>query len=298
VDLGNKRPAKTKDAAVSENQHPDAFEVLLSTSGDKELSSVQVLEGIAGIINRIRRNNPDLWQQILNEVRAHFFQVPETDTACQEAQPEIASELEQTYEALEISLREFRQAVAMAVAMEKRLEQELQKARDQASTWANRAATALKKGNVELHKEAQERQLQYAEAARQLDAQLGESRVAATKLRRNLTDAEISIQKVYTDKTILRVRENAANAHIRANHLIASLDVPGAMERLKRIENRVLDLEEVASTSHREHGQIHLDVNAMLVETTAALERSTRIIAILEDKLLANAPSQQTEMGK
>jgi phage shock protein A len=289
LDLGNsasKHPAKANDASVN------SIEILLSTAREEDLTSTQVSEAIAQIVNGIRRNKPDLWQQIVNDVRAQLMESSDTDTPSQATQSGIASDLERTYEGLQASLSHFRQAVAAAVASEKQLEQELTKAKDIASTWANRAAMALKEGKIELRMQAQERELQYADAAKELEAQLQEFRATTSTLRQNLTDTELSVQKAHTQKQILKVRENAARAQIRANDLISSLNVQSTMEQLKQIETLVVDLESKAA-SNTEHPKIELDANVLLLQTAAALERATTIMVLLEKRLPANGLSLQ-----
>src|ERR1700733_13443039 len=73
--------------------------------------------------------------------------------------------LEQTYQDLQSNLIQVRQAVAQAIATEKQLEQQLQKNKDQAATWQNRAAMALQQNSQELSNQAMERKQQYLEAA-------------------------------------------------------------------------------------------------------------------------------------
>jgi Phage shock protein A (IM30), suppresses sigma54-dependent transcription len=60
--------------------------------------------------------------------------------------------LEQTYQDLQSNLIQVRQAVAQAIATEKQLEQQLQKNKEQAETWHNRAAMAVQQNNDDLAK--------------------------------------------------------------------------------------------------------------------------------------------------
>src|ERR1700722_13958109 len=77
--------------------------------------------------------------------------------------------LEQTYQDLQNNLIQVRQAVAQAIATEKQLEQQLQKNRDQATTWQNRAAMAVQQNNDELARQALQRKQQFAQAAADLE---------------------------------------------------------------------------------------------------------------------------------
>ena len=106
--------------------------------------------------------------------------------------------LEQTYQDLQSNLIQVRQAVAQAIATEKQLEQQLQKNKDQAETWQNRAAMAVQQNNDELAKQALQRKQQFAQAAKDLEVQLKSQKEATTTLRQRLTDLESEVQKAYT----------------------------------------------------------------------------------------------------
>src|ERR1700736_5986838 len=88
--------------------------------------------------------------------------------------------LEQTYQDLQNNLIQVRQAVAQAIATEKQLEQQLQKNKDQAETWQNRAAMAVQQGNDDLAKQALQRRQQYVQAATDLETQLKSQKDSTT----------------------------------------------------------------------------------------------------------------------
>src|SRR5208282_308945 len=73
--------------------------------------------------------------------------------------------LEQTYQDLQNNLIQVRQAVAQAIATEKQLEQQLNKNKDQAATWQNRAAMAVQQDSDDLARQALQRKQQYSQAA-------------------------------------------------------------------------------------------------------------------------------------
>nr|MBP7576999.1 PspA/IM30 family protein [Candidatus Obscuribacter sp.] len=80
--------------------------------------------------------------------------------------------LEQSYNELQSNVISVRQAVAQAIATEKQLETQLQKNKDQAGTWQNRAGMAVQQNNDELARQALQRKQQYAQAAADLETQL------------------------------------------------------------------------------------------------------------------------------
>src|ERR1700677_1095753 len=151
--------------------------------------------------------------------------------------------LEQTYQDLQSNLIQVRQAVAQAIATEKQLEQQLQKNKDQAETWQNRAAMAVQQGNDDLAKQALQRRTQYAQAAADLETQLKTQRETTARLRQQLTDLEAEVQKAYTKKQVLIARDKAAQATSKANEILSKTTASGAMSVIERMETKVQERE-------------------------------------------------------
>ena len=151
--------------------------------------------------------------------------------------------LEQTYADLQSNLVQVRQAVAQAIASEKQLEQNLQRNRDQAETWHNRAAMAVQQGNDELAKQALQRKQQYATAVTDLETQLKSQREVTSGLRQKLTDLEAEVQKAYTKKTVLIARDKAAQANAKANEILSKTTANGALSVMDKMETKVLERE-------------------------------------------------------
>jgi phage shock protein A len=151
--------------------------------------------------------------------------------------------LEQTYQDLQNNLIQVRQAVAQAIATEKQLEQQLQKNKDQADTWHNRASMAVAQGNDDLAKQALQRKQQYVDAARDLEAQLKQQKEATNTLRQRLTDLEAEVQKAYTKKQVLIARDKAAQATSKANEILSKTTSSGAMSIMEKMETKVQERE-------------------------------------------------------
>lgn len=151
--------------------------------------------------------------------------------------------LEQTYQDLQSNLIQVRQAVAQAIATEKQLEQQLQKNKDQAETWQNRAAMAVQQGNDDLAKQALQRKKQYVDAATDLETQLKSQRESTVTLRQRLTDLESEVQKAYTKKQVLIARDKAAQATSKANEILSKTTSSGAMSVIEKMETKVLERE-------------------------------------------------------
>ena len=155
--------------------------------------------------------------------------------------------LEQTYQDLQSNLIQVRQAVAQAIATEKQLEQQLQKNKDQAETWQNRAAMAVQQGNDDLAKQALQRKKQYVDAANDLETQLKSQRDSTLNLRQRLTDLEAEVQKAYTKKQVLIARDKAAQATSKANEILSKTTSSGAMSVMEKMETKVLEREAKAA---------------------------------------------------
>jgi phage shock protein A len=151
--------------------------------------------------------------------------------------------LEQTYQDLQSNLIQVRQAVAQAIATEKQLEQQLQKNKDQAETWQNRAAMAVQQNNDDLAKQALQRRQQYVQAATDLEVQLKSQKEATASLRQKLTDLESEVQKAYTKKQVLIARDKAAQATSKANEILSKTNASGALNVLERMETKVQERE-------------------------------------------------------
>ncbi|MFN8659212.1 MAG: PspA/IM30 family protein [Candidatus Obscuribacterales bacterium] len=181
-----------------------------------------------------------MFSRFMSLVRAMFGRV-----MGQLEDPEMM--LEQKYQELQSNLIQVRQAVAQAIATEKQLEQSLQKNRDQAATWENRARMAVQQNNDDLARQALQRKTQYSQAAADLEAQLNQQREHTAQLRERLTSLEGEVQKAYTKKQVLIARDKAAQATTRANEIMAKTTSSGAMSVIERMEQKVVEREAKAA---------------------------------------------------
>lgn len=181
-----------------------------------------------------------MFSRFMSLVRAMFGRV-----MGQLEDPEMM--LEQKYQELQSNLIQVRQAVAQAIATEKQLEQSLQKNRDQAATWENRARMAVQQNNDDLARQALQRKTQYSQAAADLEAQLNQQLEHTAQLRERLTSLEGEVQKAYTKKQVLIARDKAAQATTRANEIMAKTTSSGAMSVIERMEQKVVEREAKAA---------------------------------------------------
>lgn len=151
--------------------------------------------------------------------------------------------LEQSYNELQSNVISVRQAVAQAIATEKQLERELQKNKDQAATWQNRAAMAVQQNSDDLARQALQRRTQYSQAAADLEVQLKTQKEATNGLRSRLGELESELQKANTKKSVLIARDKAAKATIKANEILSKTNSSGALSMMERMESKVQEKE-------------------------------------------------------
>ena len=208
--------------------------------------------------------------------------------------------LEQTYQDLQSNLIQVRQAVAQAIATEKQLEQQLQKNKDQAATWQNRAAMAVQQNNDELAKQALQRRQQYVQAATDLEVQLKQQKESTTTLRQRLTDLESEVQKAYTKKQVLIARDKAAQATTKANEILSKTTSSGAMSVIERMETKVQEkearaaaLSDLSSDSLEKQfknfeGKSDVDMELLALKQSMGMEKSTPKLVVDNPKMLEN----------
>lgn len=156
--------------------------------------------------------------------------------------------LEQSIREMGDDLVKMRQAVAQAIASQKRTEQQYQKNLSEANTWQQRAQLALSKGEEGLAREALVRKKTHAETAATLKAQLDSQVQQIDALRRNLTALESKISEAKTKKDMLKARISAAKANKQLQSTISNINSSSAMSAFERMEERVM-LEEAEASA-------------------------------------------------
>lgn len=151
--------------------------------------------------------------------------------------------LEQAIIDMQEDLVQLRQAVARAIATQKRTEQQYNKNQSEANNWHQRAQLALTKGDENLAREALSRKKTTAEAATSLKTQLDQQTVQVETLKRNLIALEGKISEAKTKKDMLKARVSAAKANEQLQGAIGRLGTSSAMSAFERMEEKVLEIE-------------------------------------------------------
>ena len=151
--------------------------------------------------------------------------------------------LDQSVADMQEDLVKLRQAVAMAIASQKRLDNQANQAKEQARHWFSRAELALKKGEDELAKEALSRKKTFQETFKSLSTQFETQNGQVEKLKKSLLLLERKIAEARTKKDMLKARAQAAKAQQQIQSAVGDLGNKSAMSAFERMEDKVEALE-------------------------------------------------------
>jgi phage shock protein A len=151
--------------------------------------------------------------------------------------------LEQAVEEMQQDLIQLRQAVAQAIATQKRTERQASQAQATAQEWYDRAQLALSKGDENLAREALTRRKSYQETANAMQAQLSQQADVVTKLKENMRTLESKISEAKTKKDLYIARARSAQASQKINEMLGNAGTGNALSAFERMEDKVLQLE-------------------------------------------------------
>jgi phage shock protein A len=152
--------------------------------------------------------------------------------------------LEQTVIEMQEDLVQLRQAVAQAIASQKRSQQQYNQAQSQANQWLSRAQLALQKGDETLAREALQRKKSYEEQANTIKVTLDGQTTQVEALKRNLIQLESKISEAKTKKNMLKARAQAAKANEQLQGMLGGINsTSSGMAAFERMEEKVLQME-------------------------------------------------------
>lgn len=120
------------------------------------------------------------------------------------AMEDPAKILDQSVADMQADLVKLRQAVATAIASQKRIQNQAEQAEAQAKIWYERAELALKKGEEDLAREALGRRKTCQDTATALNTQLQSQAGQVEQLKQSLVKLESKIAEAKTKKTCSR----------------------------------------------------------------------------------------------
>lgn len=151
--------------------------------------------------------------------------------------------LEQTVLDMQEDLIQLRQAVAQAIATQKRTERQYSQAASTADEWYRRAQMALEKGDETLAREALTRRKSYQETATAMKTQLEQQEVVVAQLKQNMVKLESKISEAKTKKDLYIARARSAKASQQINDMLGQVGTGSAMAAFERMEEKVLQME-------------------------------------------------------
>lgn len=151
--------------------------------------------------------------------------------------------LEQVVLDMQDDLIQLRQAVAQAIATQKRTERQYSQAQTTADEWYQRAQLALQKGADELAREALVRRKSYDETATAMKAQLTQQAEVVDQLKQNMKKLESKISEAKSKKDLYIARARSAKATQQINEMMGNVGTGSAMQAFDRMEEKVLQLE-------------------------------------------------------
>jgi phage shock protein A len=151
--------------------------------------------------------------------------------------------LEQAVEEMQQDLIQLRQAVAQAIATQKRTERQASQAQTTANDWYNRAQLALSNADENLAREALTRRKSYQETAKAMQAQLEQQAGVVTKLKENMRTLESKISEAKTKKDLYIARARSAQASQKINEMLGNVGTGSSLSAFERMEEKVMQLE-------------------------------------------------------
>jgi len=151
--------------------------------------------------------------------------------------------LEQAVMDMQEDLIQLRQAVAGAIAAQKRTERQCSQAESTAAEWYQRAQLALQKGEENLAREALTRKKSYQETATAMKASLGQQNTVVTQLKDNMRSLESKIYEAKSKKDMYIARARSAKASERLQEMMGNLSTGSALSAFEKMEEKVMQLE-------------------------------------------------------
>ncbi|MBD2022133.1 PspA/IM30 family protein [Leptolyngbya sp. FACHB-36] len=223
-----------------------------------------------------------LFDRIWRLIRANF-----NSLVSQAEDPEKI--LEQTVLDMQEDLIQLRQAVAQAIATQKRTERQYSQATTTANEWKKRAQLALEKGDENLAREALTRRKSYQDTAEALKSQLDQQAGIVTQLKQNMIKLESKISEAKTKKDLYIARARSAKATQQINEMMGRVGTGSALQAFERMEEKVLQLE-AQSEAVAELGMDDLEKRIEALGETDEVEAE---LAAMKNQLITGTESAQ-----
>ncbi len=151
--------------------------------------------------------------------------------------------LEQTVENMQQNVIQMRQAVACAIATQKRTDRQHSQNQTTADEWYRRAQLALQKGDDDLARQALTKRKSYQETAQALFQQIQQQNALVSKLKQDMGTLERKIFEMRTKKDMYIARARSAQAAVRLNEMLGNVNSDSSLKAFEKMEDKVLQLE-------------------------------------------------------
>lgn len=197
--------------------------------------------------------------------------------------------LEQTVTDMQDDLVQMRQAVAQAIATQKRSERQAHQAQSTADEWYRRAQLALQQANEPLAREALTKRKSYQETATAMTSQLEQQNTVVVRLKKDMQTLESKIGEAKTKKDMYIARARSAQASARLNEMLGGVNTSGSLSAFERMEEKVLQLE-AQSEAIAELGTDDLQKKFSSLESSNEID--TELAAMKAQLLSGSKPAQ------
>jgi phage shock protein A len=151
--------------------------------------------------------------------------------------------LEQAVMEMQTNLVQLRQAVAQAIATQKRTERQTAQAKSTVEEWYRRAQLALQASNEPLAREALTKRRAYQETHDALHDQIKQQNSLIVKMKQDMRSLEFKILEAKTKKDMYIARARSAEASYRLQEMLSSSSTTSSLNAFERMEEKVLQLE-------------------------------------------------------
>lgn len=201
--------------------------------------------------------------------------------------------LEQAVIDMQEDMVQLRQAVAQAIATEKRSQQQYNQYQSQANQWQSRAQLALQKGDENLAREALQRKKSYTEQANTIKGTLDQQTSQVDALKRNLITLESKISEAKTKKNMLKARSQAAKANEQLQGMIGGINTSGSAAAFERMEEKVLQMEAKSQAAGELAGS---DLESQFAQLEAGTDVDDELASLKAQMQLGPAPQAQGQL--
>lgn len=144
---------------------------------------------------------------------------------------------------MEDTLVEIKASCAGAMATKKKIQRELERARENAQVWADKAQLAVDKGREDLAREALVEKRRFTDRAEALEKEQAQCEALVDQYQEDIRQLEDKLASAREKQRVLIQRHTHAREKVRAEQGIRKLDTAHAMRKFDTFEERIERME-------------------------------------------------------